>query len=472
VGSAPAASTITSVSPSSIPSPSSSTHNQTTGSSTKQKSLLPNNHFDVDTLESLFGPETLTLSDTPFVTPPSTPPPLLSLPELIIPNGFPSISPYLRFNDIWRSTRERLPPALQGILYHYEYTTSLTLADEDPAKAAWQSVVPDLAANHKFLVHNILAVASLHLARLHGRGSEKTAMINLAASQMNKAIQGFRPQLEDINAENAAALFASSTLTAVYFFRTATQEMEDIRASVLQGTIAPPPYVVDMMLAATLRTLWGLRGPWTVLMPGWDYVVKGRMSVIANRHWWPKDRQPKSDLACEEDRRLADIEKLWQGFNQSSNDDTLASALFYLRETYGLVSQLVTTENDYPFLTSVDYAYADQGGQIVQMKDRGAIFVWAVRISREFIRLLEQKNKYALVILAHYAVLAGRVRNVWWLEGLGANFIITVAMALGRENWHLIDWPVRVLGVDLENAFTARLDLLEGAPGEMAMEVV
>jgi hypothetical protein len=332
--------------------------------------------------------------------------------------------------------------------------------------------VPDLAANHKFLVHNILAVASLHLARLHERGSERTAMINLAASQMNKAIQGFRPQLEDVNADNAAALFASSTLTAVYFFRTATQEMEDIRASVLEATTAPLPHVVDSMLAATLRTLWGLRGPWTVLMPGWDHVVKGRLSVIANRHWWPKDRQPKSDLAREEDRRLADIEKLWQGSNQSSNDDTLASALFYLRETYGLVSQLVTTENDYPYLTSVDYAHADQGGQIVQMKDRGAIFVWAVRISREFMKLVEQKNKYALVILAHYAVLAGRVRNVWWLEGLGVNFVISVAMALGRENWHLIDWPVQALGIDLDNAFTARLDLLKGAPGEMAMEVV
>lgn len=395
----------------------------------------------------------------------------MSLPDLIIPTTFPSISPYIRFNDVWRPIRGTLPPALQGILYHYEYTTSLTLADEDPAKAVWRSAVPELAANHKFLVHNILAVASLHLARLHGRGDERTAMTNLAASQMNKAIQGFRPQLEDINAENAAALFASSTLTAVYFFSTATLEMEYIRSCVLQGTIAPPPYVVNKMLTATIRTLWGLRGPWTVLMPGWEYVVKGKMSVIARRHWWPKDRRPKSDLALEEDDRLAEIGKLWGGPNQSSDADTLSSALFYLRETYALISHLIVAESEYPFLTSVDYAYADNS-KIVQMKDRGAIFVWAVRISREFMKLLERKDKYALVILAHYAVLAGRVRNVWWLEGMGANFIITAAMALGRENWHLIDWPVQALGVDLENAFTARLDLLEGAAGEMAMEVV
>lgn len=415
----------------------------------------------------------LILADTSFGTPPSSPPPLMSLPDLMIPNTFPSIPPYLRFNDIWRPTREILPPALQGILYHYEYTTSLTLADQDPAKQAWQSVVPDLAANHKFLVHTILAVASLHLARLHGRGDEKTAMTNLAASQMNKAIQGFRPQLENINAENAGALFACSALTVVYFFYTATQEMQAIRSCVLQGTMEPPPYVVDKMLAAMLRTLGGLRGPWLVLIPGWEHVAYGQLSAIANRHWWPEDRRPKSDTALEEDRRLAEIEQLWKGANQSSDSDTLSSALFYLRETYALVSQLVSAENEYPLITSVDYAYEGDGGRkIVQMKDRGAIFVWAVRISREFLKLLEQKNKFALVILAHYAVLAGRVRNVWWIEGMGANLIVTVAMALGRQNWHLIDWPVQALGVDLENAFTARLDLLEGSAGEMAMEVV
>lgn len=395
----------------------------------------------------------------------------MDLPDLIIPQTFPTISPYLRFNDIWKATRDNLSPNLQGILYHYEYTTSLTLADVDPAKAAWQLVVPDLAADHKFLVHNVLAVASLHLARLHDSGPGRTAMMDLAAMQMNKAISRFRPELEDINENNAAALFASTTLTSVYLFHTAIQEMEDIRRSMLVGTVTSSSDGVDKMLAATLRTIWGLRGPWSVLMPGWDYVVKGRLSVIANRFWWPKDRIPKSATAIEEDGRLADIGKLWHGPDQGPNADVLSSALFYLRETFALVSLLVVRENEFPFLTSVDYMYAEDG-KIVQMKDRGAIFVWATRISREFMRLLEKKNRDALVILAHYAILAGRVRNVWWLEGLGANFIIAVAMTLGRENWHLIAWPVEVVGVDLENAFASRPDSLKGAPGEMAMEVI
>lgn len=295
-------------------------------------------------------------------------------------------------------------------------------------------------------------------------------MTNLAASQMNKAIARFRPQLTDINADNAAALFACTTLTAVFFFRTATQEIDDIRASVPAGTLDPPTEIVDRMLNCSLKTIWGLRGPWTVLVPGISHILRGNMSPVADRTWWPEYRVPATEHAKEEDRRLAQIEKLWQGPDGGPDVDCLSSALFFLRETFALVSQLTVPGNNYPSSTEVAYSIDDVS--IGCLKDRGAIFVWGVRISPQFIHLLAKKNREALVIMAHYAILAARVRNVWWLEGMGANFVVAVAMALGRENWHLIEWPVRAVGVDLENAFTLRPDRLEGEPGEMAMEVI
>jgi hypothetical protein len=86
--------------------------------------------------------------------------------------------------------------------------------------------------------------------------------------------------------------------------------------------------------------------------------------------------------------------------------------------------------------------------------------------------LLESKDRDALIILAHYAVLPGRVRNVWWLEGLGADIVTAIAMAIGPENWGLIAWPAQVVGVDLDNAFGARKDALEGKLDELRMEVI
>lgn len=382
-----------------------------------------------------------------------------------------SIPPYIRLDDVWKDIREVLPTSLQDVLQHYEYTTSLTLAIDDPAKAAWQSYIPEMAHSHDFLVNCVLSVASLHLGRLHENRAEKGRMNALAAARMNKALLKYRPELETITKKNAAALFASSTLTAVYLFRTSAIDIENLRASIPPETVVPPPEIVDKMMACTLRTIWGLRGPLTVLMSGWDWVISGRMHHVAARKWWPKHPVPATPRAHEEDERLARIEDLWMTTDRSwgPHRNHLSQALDYLRESFGLVSQL-TLANKFPPMTAVPYSIDDS--TVGVLTDRGAIFVWAVRISREFIQLIEQKDRDALVILAHYAILPGRVRNVWWLEGLGADFVTAIAMALGSENWHLIAWPASVLGVDLSNPFAVRKDALEGQPHEMHMNVI
>lgn len=381
------------------------------------------------------------------------------------------IPPYLRLNDVWKDIREPLPPSLQDVLYHYEYTTGLTLANDDPAKAAWQSCVPEMAHAHDFLVNCVLSVASLHLGRLHDDKAQKVSMNAVAASRMNKALTRYRPELENITAANAAALFASSTLTAVYLFRTSAIDIEALRETIPYGTVILPPGVVDKMMSCILRTVWGLRGPLTVLMSGWNHVVNGAMHPVAARKWWPRRCTPATPRAKEEDERLRNIDELWKTMDENPQSHTrhLDDALALLRETYALVSQL-TLPGLFPPMTAVPYAVDDTITGV--LTDRGAIFVWSTRISREFIQLLESKDRDALVILAHYAVLPGRVRNVWWLEGLGADFVTAIAMAIGLENWHMIEWPAHVVGVDLWNAFGVRQDRLQGKPDELHMDVI
>ncbi|CAI6248142.1 unnamed protein product [Periconia digitata] len=432
--------------------------------------LAPSSQLSVKSVTSprrTASPESLQQIDSaPHITSPSlrSPRPPSS--------GLP---PHLRCDDVWRDAREKLSPSLQDLLYHFEYTTALTLASQDPAKEAWQIAVPQLAARHDFLTHHILAIASLHLGRLHVRGDERSAMMNLSASQMNKALSRYRPALENINAENASALFAGATLTAVYLFRQSTVEIDELRASisVKTKTSHTTAAVSKKMLESILRTIYGLRGPLAVLIPGFQYVLQGQMGPVLDRNWWPHPSTfPSTEQAIDEDRRLARIEELWTESKSETEpfSEALAAALLYLREAYALVSVLAQPDTEYPSHTSICYSYDSETE--TNLKDRGAIFFWATKIPREFLVLLEQKNRDALVIVAHYAVLPGRVRNTWWLEGLGSNMVIAVAMALGRDNWHLIEWPVKVLNVDLENAFTAKPDKLEGNLGEVPMEII
>jgi hypothetical protein len=199
-------------------------------------------------------------------------------------------------------------------------------------------------------------------------------------------------------------------------------------------------------------------------MSGWTWVTSGSMQSITARTWWPQHIVPATRQAEEEDERLAAL-------HVNADDDDTRQALEYLREAYALVSQLTLPSNNYPPMTSIPYAITSDA-HVGVLTDRGAIFVWATRISRGFMRRIEAKERDALVLLAHYAVLPGRVRNVWWLEGLGADMVTAIAMVLGREEWGLIAWPASVVGVDLENVGVRRKDGLEGRPEEMGMEVI
>ncbi|KAF2272608.1 uncharacterized protein EI97DRAFT_436849 [Westerdykella ornata] len=386
------------------------------------------------------------------------------------PSSRPSPSPSqqsLPSTDPWSQCRASLEPFQRVLLDRYLSSTCRTLATDEEEQDVWQNIIPSMASRHRFLIYGVLSVASLDLARLPERQHERDNLYRIAADQMNRAISLFRVALEDINESNAAALFAHSTLTAVYFFRTSALDMSEARATVpSEGISEPPVHVIDEMLHSFVRTVWGLRGALTVLKPGWNWVIGGELSPICTREWWPKHRIPQTERAKEEDARLAELEKLWvssqdgewqcqkdpllQGHSYDPQVKSLLSkALESLRNTYTLVSLLTDPLSNWPSKTEIPYLVDDT--TVGMLKDRATIFTWPVGLAPEFISLAQQKMPEVLVIVAHYAVLLGRVRGIWWIEGLGTNTVWAVAKALGREKWHLVQWPAQALGLDLES---------------------
>lgn len=176
---------------------------------------------------------------------------------------------------------------------------------------------------------------------------------------------------------------------------------------------------------------------------------------------------PATPQAVTEDDRLSALKDSWP--NDDSTQD-LAEALEYLREAFALVSQL-TLPDTYPPVTSIPYSI-DSSSTTCTLTDRGAIFVWATQVSRTFMQRIEAQDPHALVLLAHYAILPGRVRDVWWLEGLGADIVTAIALVLGEGGRTLIEWPASVVGVDLGDLGRERKDWLVGRPEEMGMDVI
>lgn len=211
--------------------------------------------------------------------------------------------------------------------------------------------------------------------------------------------------------------------------------------------------MVDRGIQSIIQIFGAIRGVMSILMPDRNWVASSSISPVGTRGWWPKKAIPADEKAMDEDRRLAALERLWMqpGRKPEGHLGHLSSALATLRTTYALVSMLTEEpgmEKKVPGLDDVEevggFDYTTEG----VLRDRGAIFRWVTNLTREFVELVERKNIDALVITAHYAVLIGRVRDVWWMDGLGAAMVRTIAMALGKESLGLIEWPATVLGVE------------------------
>lgn len=340
----------------------------------------------------------------------------------------------------------KVPSELLYLIGHYRNSTSLTLANDDPAKRAWQAFVPELAANHAHLMRSILSVAALQLGYLHSDPKQSASLNAIAVDQTNQALITYRPAIEDITESNAPSLFATATLTTVFAFRTATVDLQEILTTIPAGVDTVPHATAEQLTNSVARTVWSVRSALSVLSPGWQWVKRSELNALSTRDWWPEPecRVPVNAKAMKEDSRLCAIQMMLASSSTLSVDDAqcLTSALQELRQTYALVSQLTV-----PIAFVASASNPSNTSTVNVLKDRAAIIAWAAKIPRQYVKLLECGNCEAMVIVAHWAILLARVCNVWWSGHLGASIIEAVAMVLGGDKWDLLRWPIEAAGV-------------------------
>jgi hypothetical protein len=73
-------------------------------------------------------------------------------------------------------------------------------------------------------------------------------------------------------------------------------------------------------------------------------------------------------------------------------------------------------------------------------------FCWIFRVSAEFLELLEAREPFALVVLAHYAVILHHLRDCWWMGGWGTRILSQIGNSLDSEWRAFIGWPVDSTG--------------------------
>ncbi|KAF2199238.1 hypothetical protein GQ43DRAFT_473820 [Delitschia confertaspora ATCC 74209] len=332
--------------------------------------------------------------------------------------------------------KEPLDHLHKDLLCHYETNTSLTLAFDEPSRKVWQVELPKLAVQHPYLMSGLQSITCLHLSE--SDKENKRGWTNRAITHMNRALSSYRDELQNITQENIELLFGFSSFVVVFMFKIANDDIEETLASIPHSKTGTCD--IDNIVRSIIKGIRCVRGSVVILKQGWEWLNESIMSPLITKDWWPKNPVPATELAREEDRRLARLERLWAGLGRDHEEysGVLSHALARLREAFVLASHLLNSPMN-----------KDEDVVAGRLTDWGAIYFWPVRVQPDFVKFMEERQTEALVLLAHYAILPGRIEEIWWVGNFGRNIIFAAALALGKDKWHLIDWPVQALRFDL-----------------------
>ena len=276
----------------------------------------------------------------------------------------------------------------------------------------WQTEVPQLACTHPFLMHSLLAISCLHLARqsTDGRAHYPT----IAAEHQNKALPAYRSIINDLERskteQNGRAMVAFAKLVTVY------------------AVLSPPSAdyqhsEASRVVAHLIESFSLLRGATEVLAAFKDSLKD--CPVIS------RARAVAGDIELSlnpEDPHLAILNPLISsdlGVSPSGADDTSqasSNALYLLRRCFAML-----------FLASKPVSILR------------TLYIWVESISNTYLEALSELRPEALVVLAHWCIMLKRAETTWYLQGSAENVMSVIASILNEEWRARIAWPLQVI---------------------------
>lgn len=293
------------------------------------------------------------------------------------------------------------------LLHYYTATVYATITDQKDQHFVWQHTVPQLSFSYPFLLHGILALATLH-RRYEEDASHREALMNLARYHQQHALKLYIPLLQSIDEHNCHALFAFSCIIAVICFGILSDDAED----------AAP------LIARIVDTFDALTGAAVVAVEAYHWLLTGPMLPVMDEL-----EPPRTDLEGTEPGMRAALEGLLDRAQHVCNEgghvkaglDAEARRETYRRSIYTLATIIIPA--------------------VYKNRPLSVVISWPIMAEASYVALLRHRDPLAVVILGHYGVALHKVDNVLWvLEGLGSHLTETVASEVGEEWAPYLAW--------------------------------
>ncbi|KAJ5804361.1 uncharacterized protein N7518_000664 [Penicillium psychrosexuale] len=287
-------------------------------------------------------------------------------------------------------------------------TTFRTLSRNERTDPIWRYIVPEEALLHPFLMHGVLALSSLHLARTGMELTRRASYLNRAVAHQNQALALFRELLGDVKESNAKAMFAFAGIVVIYTFAFPhTPDVQD-----------PCSCVDDLYQVLVLA-----RGVQQVI-----YAPRDFTSFLEDSSFGPILQAEETQGPIPEDT-TAMLKQLREANEVCGARDKNHDVQVYEGSIANLEEML-------------SWCYSGMRASTIAGR-------WVIRLHPRFMELLRERDPFALVMLAHYGVLLQYLKHRWCFDEWCVR-VSKAVWAILDDQWRpLIQWAMKeILGVN------------------------
>jgi hypothetical protein len=304
-----------------------------------------------------------------------------------------------------------------ALFKHFINSTYHDLGRVPMTRHIWKIVVPEMAVQHEFLKHGILACSALHLAHLNP--SERRRYQLIAACHQARGLPQFRKAVAATTEENCGATLAFSHLLIVHCF--AAEESDAELMLVKDGAECGIPDWLKV-----------IRGSCEMFSHVWSHMQSGPFRALIEESM-VEEPLPIIPDNPEHSARLKELLTL-PVFGKNPHVGELldhqmsaySSALILLSRAF-VIAQAAKGQGKFTLATAVQ--------------------IWPARIPIEYLDMLRAREPAALVLLAHYCILLGPLEESWYMSGFRKRLLERIYWQLD-ESWRpWLDWPFSEAGL-------------------------
>lgn len=303
---------------------------------------------------------------------------------------------------------ETLHPDDMELMMYWCTTTYRSMARDKVSEPLWQTVIPQLSLRHPPLRHGLLAFSALQLAGASANPSRKRRLLVAAREHQSQALEWIRfDGMENLTTAQCNATFALCSVLLAFSFAYCVVDNDVL------GDDGQLFDTLDEFLEIFELTRWLV----SAMMMTIDCVSAGDLHPLVQ----PETTRP----TMPDTSRLVVLALLRQNEVEAERDPT------HEKEVYDQAIEHLRAALE----------HLNNGGE-----PRDFAFCWAFRIPLRYQDLLREREPFALVVLAHYAVILHRLRESWWMGNWGMRILKEVDNNLESEYRRLISWPIDATG--------------------------